>query len=379
MARWIKQSTSVDVPIGPFVDQTDGFTPETALTLTQPDIRLKKNGAAWAQKNAAQTLSHEENGYYEVTLDATDTNTLGLLRLAVNESGALPIFEDFLVVPANIWDSFFSTDFLQVDLTQWLGVAPSALSSQRVQVITQDIAAGLINNTALGSDTGLKPIGTGTCVGGANGSITLDASASATNDFYKGARIYLTAGTGAGQSRLCTGYNGTTKVATIEPNWVTNPANGTTNFAIREDASTLTIVTGGITSTSFAAGAINAAAIAAGAIDDDALAADTDSYSMKIWVVRESTTTDHYGVGFFKNGQPIFSGITSPTIQVIKASDGTDLIASTALTEIGSTGLYKKDESTNKMTAGQMYFAKVQATIDGSTRPFSQQVGRDST
>ncbi len=111
--RWLKQSTSADVPIGPFVDQTDGFTAETALTITQPDIRLKKNGGAWAQKNAAQTLSHEENGYYEVTLDATDTNTLGLLRLAVNESGALPVWEDFLVVPANVYDSLVSgTDWL---------------------------------------------------------------------------------------------------------------------------------------------------------------------------------------------------------------------------------------------------------------------------
>lgn len=123
MARVLKQSTSVDVPIGPFVDSTDGFTAETALTLTQPDIRLKKNGAAWAQKNAAQTLSHEENGYYEVTLDATDTNTLGLLRLAVNESGALPIFEDFVVVTANVWDTWFSTDKLQVDVAEWLGTA----------------------------------------------------------------------------------------------------------------------------------------------------------------------------------------------------------------------------------------------------------------
>lgn len=123
MARWLKQSTSVDVPIGPFLDATDGVTPETGLTITQPDIRLKKNGGAWAQKAAAQTLSHEENGFYEVTLDATDTNTLGLMRLAVFESGAAPVWEDFLVVPANVWDSYFSTDLLQVDATQWLGSA----------------------------------------------------------------------------------------------------------------------------------------------------------------------------------------------------------------------------------------------------------------
>lgn len=147
MARWLRQSTSVDVPIGPFLDSTDGVTAETALTITQPDIRLKKNAAAWAQKAAAQTLTHEENGYYEVTLDATDTDTLGLLRLAVNESGALPVWEDFLVVPANVWDSYFSTDLLQVDAQQWLGgtiATPTVTGVPEVDITH-------INGTAEGS------------------------------------------------------------------------------------------------------------------------------------------------------------------------------------------------------------------------------------
>jgi len=123
MPRRLRQSTSVDVPIGPFLDETDGKTAETTLTITQPDVRLKKNSAAWAQKAAAQTLTHEENGYYEVTLDATDTNTLGLMRLAVHESGALPVFEDFEVVTANVWDSDFSTDYRQVDVVEAAGTA----------------------------------------------------------------------------------------------------------------------------------------------------------------------------------------------------------------------------------------------------------------
>lgn len=132
--RFLKQSTSVDVPIGPFVDQTDGFTAETALTITQPDIRLKKNGGAWAQKNAAQTLSHEENGYYEVTLDATDTDTLGLLRLAVNESGALPVWEDFMVLPAAVYDALISG------------------SGNGVRADVQVVASGALTASALATD-----------------------------------------------------------------------------------------------------------------------------------------------------------------------------------------------------------------------------------
>lgn len=117
MARFLKQSTSVDVPIGCFVDETDGKTVEGSLTITQPDIRLKKNNGNWAQKAAAQTLSHEENGQYEVTLDATDTNTLGLLRLQVNEAGACPVTEDFMVITANAYDFFFGAGIPSVGLS----------------------------------------------------------------------------------------------------------------------------------------------------------------------------------------------------------------------------------------------------------------------
>lgn len=146
--RYLKQSTSVDVPIGPFLDETDGKTAETALTITQPDIRLKKNGANWAQKNAAQTLSHEENGFYEVTLDATDTGTLGLLRLAVFESGALPVWEDFMVVTANVFDSLFSTDVLDVSVTQVNGTAAPNLVGGRFDASVGAMAAGVITAAA---------------------------------------------------------------------------------------------------------------------------------------------------------------------------------------------------------------------------------------
>jgi hypothetical protein len=124
--RLLKQSTSIDLPIGPFLDPADAVTPESALTLTQPDIRLKKNGGAWAQKAAAQTLTHEENGNYELTLDATDTDTLGLLRVHVAESGALPVWEDFMVMPANVWDSLFGADRLQVDVLELGSATQSA-------------------------------------------------------------------------------------------------------------------------------------------------------------------------------------------------------------------------------------------------------------
>ena len=147
--RYLKQSTSVDVGIGPFLDETDGKTAETALTITQPDVRLKKNGGAWAQKAAAQTLSHEEAGWYEVTLDATDTDTIGILLVAVHESGALPVWMEFHVLAANVYDSLFgSGDVLDVSVTQFAGSAITAAAGIP-EVKVASIAANAITAAAV--------------------------------------------------------------------------------------------------------------------------------------------------------------------------------------------------------------------------------------
>jgi len=116
-----------------------------------------------------------------------------------------------------------------------------------------------------------------------------------------------------------------------------------------------------------------------GQLDSGSIGTSVDTYQAKVVLLDDdSGATDLYLVTYFKNGEPITSGITSPTIQIIKASDGTDLVASGALTEIGSLGMYKKAETTNRVVDGSGYIAKVQATIASATRTWLQPVGRDS-
>src|SRR5688572_9179628 len=100
MSQWLKQSTAVTVKLGPFVDAADGVTAETALTISQADIRLSKNGGAFAQSNNAAGATHDASGWYGIPLDATDTGTLGRLQVFVGETGALPVWSEFMVVPA---------------------------------------------------------------------------------------------------------------------------------------------------------------------------------------------------------------------------------------------------------------------------------------
>lgn len=119
-------------------------------------------------------------------------------------------------------------------------------------------------------------------------------------------------------------------------------------------------------------------------IDDDGITAaafadDTDVYQAKVSVLRDTGgAEDLYVVAWFKNGIPVVAGITVPKIQVVKVADGTDLVADTAMTQIGALGLYRYTEATNRLTAGVAYYAHVSATIGGSSRVWNQPVGRDS-
>lgn len=105
----LKQSTSTTVVLGPFVDNTDGFTAETALSIPQAAVRLSKNAGIFAQAAEASAASHMENGYYSKVLNATDTNTLGRLTITVQPAGALPIRQEYEVLPAHEFDRLFLT------------------------------------------------------------------------------------------------------------------------------------------------------------------------------------------------------------------------------------------------------------------------------
>jgi hypothetical protein len=129
------------------------------------------------------------------------------------------------VVPANVYDSLVTdTDKLQVDLAQWLGVAPAALVATFVQVDLRRWVA--VAPAALSSQRVLATLSAAaTAQAGAAGSITLDAGASAVNDYYGDSVVFLISGAGAGQARRISSYAGATKVASVVPNWATNPDN----------------------------------------------------------------------------------------------------------------------------------------------------------
>jgi hypothetical protein len=48
------------------------------------------------------------------------------------------------------------------------------------------------------------------------------------------------------------------------------------------------------------------------------------------------------------------------------------------MTQIGTTGSYKYDEATNRLTLGEAAVVVVTATIDGASQTWVKNLGRDS-
>lgn len=110
----LKQSTaSQEIPLGYFVDSTDGNTEKTALTIANTDIKLWKAGATTLASKNSGGATHISNGIYYAVLDATDTNTLGPLVVFVHVSGALPVRVECEVLLANVYEAL-------VTGTEWL-------------------------------------------------------------------------------------------------------------------------------------------------------------------------------------------------------------------------------------------------------------------
>lgn len=166
--RFLKTNTATRVTVGPFLDKTDGITPEVALTATNekltlmvdgggvPTLVLDANATASGGSNDLVHVTGDDAGFYDLELTAAQTNYLGRAMLAITYStDHCPVFHEFQILTANAYDSLFSTDLLQVDLTQIAGAAVSTSTAQLgVNVVSSGAAAGVTSfkkNTAKSS------------------------------------------------------------------------------------------------------------------------------------------------------------------------------------------------------------------------------------
>jgi len=208
--KLLKQSTSVTIKFGPFLDSTDAITAKTALTIAQADVLLSKNFGAFAQKNDSTSATHDSGGWYGVPLNTTDTATLGPLQIHCNKSSALPVWDQYMVVPAHIYNGFVAnTGNMNVNVDS-LGGSTSAIAPWLAAVGT--ITTGTVDNTSVTATTTVLE----------TSSITTAAT-----DHWVGRVILFTSGTLALQATRITAYSLSGGRGHFTYNAVTSaPANG---------------------------------------------------------------------------------------------------------------------------------------------------------
>ena len=160
--KFLKQSTAFIFRAGPFVDKTNGadFEVGLAASINQAAIQISKNGGAFGQTSAGSpTTTYDSVGHYQCPLTATDTNTLGLLRVVIAITAeALPVWHDFMVVPANVYESLVAgTEFLDVtSLKPTFEISGAVLSVKKTNGTDEQFAKTITTSAGANPITGLS-------------------------------------------------------------------------------------------------------------------------------------------------------------------------------------------------------------------------------
>ncbi len=154
MPIYLRQSTaSQEVPLGHFVDDADGKTAETGLTIANTDIKLWASGATTLANKTSGGATHVSGGVYYCVLDATDTATIGPLVIFVAVSGALAVRVECVVLDEAVYDSLFGTTALSTYAGGAVASVTGAVGSIGSGGITSaSFAAGAIDNAAIAAD-----------------------------------------------------------------------------------------------------------------------------------------------------------------------------------------------------------------------------------
>ena len=256
-------------------DQTDGVTPEAGEAGGQPSI--SKLGAAAVTTDVGVLVATDAaKGLYYSELGEGALDTIGRHRM-IYDSGNTAVADEVIeVVPhpylhdglaqaggsssitlegtASAVNDFYNDAYVVIidgtgkgqvrQVTDYVGATKVATVDQGWVIIPDATSVYLIEpGSRLASldsiwDTPtvdhvvagsfgevLAPVRRGTAQGGGSNQITLDALASAVDNFYKGQIVRIVGGTGAGQSNIIASYSGGTKQATVAANWATIPDN----------------------------------------------------------------------------------------------------------------------------------------------------------
>lgn len=137
--QFLKADTTQIVSIGPCIDILDGYTPLATLDISAAGTEpyLIEQGATLGAALIETDLSGNTwtpagiDGWYNLTLTGANLDTEGKASIVITDVDlCLPIFKEFMVVNANVYDSLFAaaaTDYLKTDMTQVLSGGPQVI------------------------------------------------------------------------------------------------------------------------------------------------------------------------------------------------------------------------------------------------------------
>jgi hypothetical protein len=187
--------------------------------------------------------------YSHLTDDIIDTNffvfttAFRVYKCISNYDGAQSVVEPTGVSTSIIetadnyrWKFMFEvpqSDVLKFVTSDWISVkSPADVGSDQENVENGAVDGSLEHIDVTAGGTAYKSA-VGTAQSGSTTTMVLDAGENATDDYYNDLTVYITSGTGSGQLRTITDYDGTTKTITINSAWtVGQEANNTSVYSI---------------------------------------------------------------------------------------------------------------------------------------------------
>jgi len=181
--RYLKTNTAVIVQVGPFLDKTDGVTLETGLTITNeritavaetddgaaPTLILDNvTGATSGTSNDLNYITNGDNGMMQLELSAANLNRVGRFRVTITDAANhCPVIEDFVILPADVYESMFNVGNATVtgtaatgtltssDFTTSLSVANDALNGRLLTFVSGSLAGqqrAILDTVAAGGE-----------------------------------------------------------------------------------------------------------------------------------------------------------------------------------------------------------------------------------
>lgn len=122
--QFLREDTAATIVIGPFLDKTDGVTPEEGIDFnTNVGVYIYK-GSAETQISSgmggagANEIIHKQDGFYTMILTTGNLDTAGRFKITFSdESDILPVWHEYVVLPQAIYDWFIVNTASEADLT----------------------------------------------------------------------------------------------------------------------------------------------------------------------------------------------------------------------------------------------------------------------